>query len=210
MATMDNPPPNYHIVTSPEHLQELLSEDLTKVSVLYFRADWAEPCAQMDVVSLELAKRWTGVLFLLIEAEALPDISESFDVDAVPYFILLRGHTLLTRLSGAQPAVLSAALTSHASKPTSLSTTTQQPLAPTSSYNAASEKAGEEEEEEESDEDLVKRCKQLMEQDKVVLFMKGDRDVPRCGFSQKIIGILQKENVEFTTFDILGDEGVRQ
>lgn len=27
---------------------------------------------------------------LQIEAEALPDISESFEVDAVPYFILLR------------------------------------------------------------------------------------------------------------------------
>lgn len=34
----------------------------------------------------------TGVdgIALQIEAEALPDISESFEVDAVPYFILLR------------------------------------------------------------------------------------------------------------------------
>lgn len=32
----------------------------------------------------------------------------------------------------------------------------------------------------------------------------------RCGFSQKLIGILNKEEVEYTTFDILGDESVRQ
>ena len=49
-----------------------------------------------------------------------------------------------------------------------------------------------------------------MKADKVVLFMKGDRDTPRCGFSQKIIGILEKEGYEYSTFDILSDESVRQ
>lgn len=34
--------------------------------------------------------------------------------------------------------------------------------------------------------------------------------LPRCGFSQKIIGILEDQKVEYTTFDILGDESVRQ
>lgn len=36
------------------------------------------------------------------------------------------------------------------------------------------------------------------------------RFVYRCGFSQKIVGILNSEEIEYTTFDILGDEGVRQ
>lgn len=108
---------NHVTVTAPEHLQSLLSADLSRVSCLYFRADWAEPCVQMDQVVKELAKRWEQVLFLSvsskptclgqrlhsysanstrnddhdqIEAEALPDISESFEVDAVPYFVLLR------------------------------------------------------------------------------------------------------------------------
>lgn len=207
-------PSNLHNVSSPENLQELLGADLSRVSVLYFRADWAEPCTQMDAVLIELAKRWPGVLFLSIEAESLPDISESFEVDAVPYFILLRGHTLLTRLSGAQPSVLSAALTSHASKPTALSSTNQKPVAANSTYNAAeSEKFMEEDDDEgegETDEELVQRCNDLMNQSDIVLFMKGDRTVPRCGFSQKIIGILEKEKVEYSTFDILSDEGVRQ
>lgn len=59
-------PANLHTVSSPEHLQELLGQDLSAVSVLYFRADWAEPCAQMDTVLVELAKRWTAVLFLSV------------------------------------------------------------------------------------------------------------------------------------------------
>ncbi|GAA5908113.1 hypothetical protein JCM8208_003693 [Rhodotorula glutinis] len=220
-------PSNYHRVETPAHLQQLLSADLQRVSVLYFRADWAEPCKTMDTVTTELASRWDQVLFLSIEAEALPDISESFEVDAVPYFILLRGHTLLTRLSGAQPAVLSAALKSHASKPSTLASSSHQPVAAKTVYQPGEQASGapsaagtvagggedgedEDDVEDESDEELQKRCEALMNQSDVVLFMKGDRNTPRCGFSQKIVGILEGHKVDYTTFDILNDEGVRQ
>jgi len=40
--------------------------------------------------------------------------------------------------------------------------------------------------------------------------MKGSPDTPRCGFSRKIVELLQGEKVAFTSFDILGDEEVRQ
>lgn len=49
-----------------------------------------------------------------------------------------------------------------------------------------------------------------MNQSKVVLFMKGSPETPRCGFSRKISGLLQEQKVDFTHFDILTDEGVRQ
>lgn len=81
---------NYHDVSSPEHFQELLSADLERVSVLYFYADWAESCTSMNQVVRALAEANPSVLFLQIEAEALPEVSESFEVDAVPYTILLR------------------------------------------------------------------------------------------------------------------------
>lgn len=57
---------NYHVISSPENLQSLLSVDLTKLSLLYFRADWAEPCVQMDLVVDQLVKRWSDVLFLSV------------------------------------------------------------------------------------------------------------------------------------------------
>lgn len=57
---------NFVTVESPEHLQQVLSTDLNRVSVLYFRADWAEPCRQMDNVTSELAKRHQAVLFLSV------------------------------------------------------------------------------------------------------------------------------------------------
>ena len=48
-----------------------------------------------------------------------------------------------------------------------------------------------------------------MSQSEVVLFMKGNPDVPRCGFSKTTVGILRDLKIEFTTFDILQDEAVR-
>jgi len=49
-----------------------------------------------------------------------------------------------------------------------------------------------------------------MNQSKVVLFMKGSPDVPRCGFSRKICALLRDNKIEFMHFDILTDESVRQ
>lgn len=49
-----------------------------------------------------------------------------------------------------------------------------------------------------------------MEHDKVMLFMKGSPDTPRCGFSRKIVNILKDQGVKFSSFDILSDESVRQ
>ena len=48
-----------------------------------------------------------------------------------------------------------------------------------------------------------------MNQDQVVLFMKGSPDQPRCGFSRRIVATLRDQNVQFAHFDILSDDSVR-
>ncbi|RDY13558.1 Monothiol glutaredoxin-S17, partial [Mucuna pruriens] len=57
---------------------------------------------------------------------------------------------------------------------------------------------------------LSSRLESLINSSAVVLFMKGKPDVPKCGFSRKVVEILQQENVHFESFDILSDEEVRQ
>ena len=54
------------------------------------------------------------------------------------------------------------------------------------------------------------RMKNLIKKEKVMLFMKGSPDAPKCGFSRTIIGILGDEGVKFGHFDILTDDTVRQ
>lgn len=62
----------------------------------------------------------------------------------------------------------------------------------------------------ETEEELNERMRGIMKSDKVVLFMKGSPDAPRCGFSRQTVEILRKHEVKFTHFDILQDEAVRQ
>lgn len=66
------------------------------------------------------------------------------------------------------------------------------------------------EEVKETQEQLNERMHQSMNQSKVVLFMKGHPDSPRCGFSKQAVQLLRDQNVDFTHFDILQDEAVRQ
>ncbi len=46
--------------------------------------------------------------------------------------------------------------------------------------------------------------------DRVVLFMKGERRVPQCGFSAQVIQILDQIGPEYTTVDVLSDPEIRQ
>jgi monothiol glutaredoxin, Grx4 family len=56
--------------------------------------------------------------------------------------------------------------------------------------------------------------KQEIEKDvtdnKIVLFMKGNKMAPQCGFSGQVVQILNHLNVEYETRDILQDEELRQ
>uniref|UniRef100_A0A7S3Q5U2 Glutaredoxin domain-containing protein n=1 Tax=Chaetoceros debilis TaxID=122233 RepID=A0A7S3Q5U2_9STRA len=57
---------------------------------------------------------------------------------------------------------------------------------------------------------LEDRLRQLLQRSKVMLFMKGLPSQPKCGFSRQICEILQDQNIDFDSFDILGDDEVRQ
>nr|CAD7263363.1 unnamed protein product [Timema shepardi] len=57
---------------------------------------------------------------------------------------------------------------------------------------------------------LDERLKALINSSDVIVFMKGDRTTPRCGFSRQLMEILTETGIKFQTFDILTDEEVRQ
>lgn len=55
---------NFIEVVSPTHFQNILSEDLNRVSVINFWAPWAEPCKQMNEVAQELSNKYKAALFV--------------------------------------------------------------------------------------------------------------------------------------------------
>ncbi|MEM9740999.1 MAG: Grx4 family monothiol glutaredoxin, partial [Pseudomonadota bacterium] len=44
----------------------------------------------------------------------------------------------------------------------------------------------------------------------VVLFMKGTKEMPQCGFSSRVAGVLNYMGVDYTDVNVLTDEGIRQ
>ena len=44
---------------------------------------------------------------------------------------------------------------------------------------------------------------------KIVVFMKGNKEQPRCGFSNTVVQVFKSMEVPFETVDILEDEGLR-
>ncbi|KAJ7471109.1 thioredoxin-like protein, partial [Mycena latifolia] len=112
--------------------------------------------------------------------------------------LLRLGHTLLARIAGADAPALTQAIATH--------TAGLMPVpAPKAHTNAAPPPS-----KTETPEELDARLSRLMTQSKVVLFMKGNPAEPRCGFSRKISALLKDQGVEFSSFDILEDEDVRQ
>ena len=54
------------------------------------------------------------------------------------------------------------------------------------------------------------RIESLIRSDRVVLFMKGSREMPQCGFSARVSGILDRLVPDYTTVDVLRDPEIRQ
>lgn len=54
------------------------------------------------------------------------------------------------------------------------------------------------------------KIKQLVKENKVMVFMKGSKLMPQCGFSNNVVQILNTMGVNYETYDILADPEVRQ
>ncbi len=54
------------------------------------------------------------------------------------------------------------------------------------------------------------RIKKMVDDNKIMVFMKGNKLMPQCGFSNNVVQILNTLGVPFETCDILADQDVRQ
>lgn len=57
--------------------------------------------------------------------------------------------------------------------------------------------------------DVQQRIKEIVDSHPVVLFMKGTKSFPQCGFSNAVVQILKAEGVPFETVNVLADPELR-
>ena len=54
------------------------------------------------------------------------------------------------------------------------------------------------------------RIEGMIKDNPIMLFMKGTKDFPQCGFSGQVVAILNHVEVEFETFNVLEDMEIRE
>ncbi|MGD9651818.1 MAG: Grx4 family monothiol glutaredoxin [Candidatus Dadabacteria bacterium] len=59
-------------------------------------------------------------------------------------------------------------------------------------------------------EDVAKKIESQIANNKVILYMKGSRDMPQCGFSARVVNILNSYGIDYESVDVLSDPEIRQ
>ncbi|HTM63185.1 MAG TPA: Grx4 family monothiol glutaredoxin [Gammaproteobacteria bacterium] len=57
---------------------------------------------------------------------------------------------------------------------------------------------------------IQEKIKKQIEENEIVLYMKGNAEMPMCGFSSRAVNILKSCGAKFATVDVLQDEEIRQ
>ena len=64
------------------------------------------------------------------------------------------------------------------------------------------------------DNQIKDKIEKLIDSSPVMVFMKGTKLMPQCGFSNNVVQILNSLGIEFSTYDVLSDfeirEGIKQ
>ena len=58
--------------------------------------------------------------------------------------------------------------------------------------------------------EMATAIKTLVSEHDVVLFLKGTKDAPQCGFSSRVAGVLNFMQIDFSDVNVLADENLRQ
>ena len=58
--------------------------------------------------------------------------------------------------------------------------------------------------------DAKDRIRETIENNDVVLYMKGTKTMPQCGFSSRVAGVLNYMGVDYQDVNVLADEEIRQ
>lgn len=170
----------------------------------------------------------------MLNAEEVPEISEDYDVTAVPYIVLQKDNKTLETVSGSDAAKVRAAVEKYAGAGSGESKANLPPAqtvtrpaqangtapaeggnlagyAPSASdQKTAPEYSASEQQNGESKEELMKRLSELVKAAPVMLFMKGTPSAPQCGFSRQTVSVLREKGVRYGFFNILADDEVRQ
>lgn len=70
--------------------------------ILYFTADWCNPCKKVRPIVEELNREQIIAKFFMIDADIEDEMVSDFGVKSVPTFVLIRDNKEVSRTTGAK------------------------------------------------------------------------------------------------------------
>ena len=70
--------------------------------ILYFTADWCNPCKKTRPIVEELNREQIMAKFFIIDVDVEPEMAQDFEVRSIPTFVLIKNNKEIHRVTGAQ------------------------------------------------------------------------------------------------------------
>ena len=70
--------------------------------ILYFTADWCNPCKQTRPIVEELNREQIMAKFFIIDVDSEIEMAKDFEIRSVPTFVVIKNNTEIYRTTGAK------------------------------------------------------------------------------------------------------------
>ena len=70
--------------------------------ILYFTADWCNPCKQTKPIVEELNREQIMAKFFIIDVDSEIEMAQDFEIKSVPTFVVMKDNKEIHRVTGAK------------------------------------------------------------------------------------------------------------
>jgi len=70
--------------------------------ILYFTADWCNPCKQTRPIVEELNREQIMAKFFIIDVDSEIEMAQDFEIKSVPTFVVMKNNKEIHRVTGAK------------------------------------------------------------------------------------------------------------
>jgi thioredoxin 1 len=70
--------------------------------ILYFTADWCNPCKKTKPIVEELNREQIMAKFFIVDVDSDIEMTKDFEIRSVPTFVVMKDNTEIYRVTGAQ------------------------------------------------------------------------------------------------------------
>jgi thioredoxin 1 len=71
-------------------------------SILYFTADWCQPCKKVKPIVEELNREYFPGIFQIVDVDIENEMAKTFEIRSVPTFILFKDGKEINKIIGSQ------------------------------------------------------------------------------------------------------------